>query len=137
MNKKVKINKVATLRAGFKKPSKNNPLPYLRYQNVSIADMSNEKFPEMVIVTNGPAKYDGLYGKKYVNLQSAMVAIDGYQAESLIGKGQLTVKKELMSVGINTALGGYTPFNKMYSETRIRQNNYAKDRMTSAYYPNE
>jgi len=131
------IKAVQALREGFKKPNKTNPVQYMRYQNVSIADASNERFPEMVQITNGPTKYVGLYGRKYVNPSFAMKAIDEYQAESLIGKGQSAVKKELMSVGINTALGGYTPFNKMYSETRIRQNDYARDRMTQQYYTND
>ena len=130
MNKKVKMNKVATLRAGFKKPSKNNPLPYLRYQNVSIADMSNEKFPELVIVTNGPSKYDGLYGRKYVNLQSAMTAIDEYQAESLIGGGSTAVKKELMSVGINSGSPAVSSIDKWYSTDKKVQNQH----MMSQYY---
>jgi hypothetical protein len=94
------IKAVQELRAGFKKASKLNPLPYFRYGNVSVSDISNEKFPEMVQITNGPAKYRHLMGKKYVNPTYAMVAIDEAQAYSLIGKGASTVTKELLEQGI-------------------------------------
>lgn len=101
VSKKAKsIETVQALREGFKKASKLNPLPYFRYGNVSVSDVSNEKFPEMVQITNGPAKYRHLMGKKYVNPTYAMVAIDEAQAFSLIDKGGNSVLKEMDAAGI-------------------------------------
>ncbi len=101
VTKKAKnIQSVQTLREGFKKASKLNPLPYFRYGNVSVSDVSNEKFPELVQITNGPAKYRHLMGKKYVNPTFAMVAIDEAQAFSLIDKGGNSVLKEMDAAGI-------------------------------------
>lgn len=94
------IKAVQTFRDGFKKPTKLNPLPYFRYGNVSVSDVSNEKFPEMVQITNGPTKYRQLMGKKYVNTTFAMMAIDEAQAYSVIGKGASSVTKELLEQGI-------------------------------------
>jgi hypothetical protein len=84
----------------FKAPSKTNPYPYFRYGNVSISDVSNEKYPELVMITAGPAKYEDLMGRKYLNKEFAMKAINTEQAETLIGKGAKSVVKELISIGI-------------------------------------
>jgi hypothetical protein len=97
-SKSIKI--VQAYRDGFKKPTKLNPLPYFRYANVSISDVSNEKFPEMVQITNGPTKYREIMGKKYVNLMYAKLAVDEIQAYSLIGKGEKSVKDEMEAAGI-------------------------------------
>lgn len=98
--KSKKMAQVQEFRAGFKKPTKLNPLPYFRYSNVSISDISNEKFPEMVQITNGPAKYREIMGKKYVNEMYAKLAVDEIQAYSLIGKGEKSVKDEMEAAGI-------------------------------------
>ena len=96
----VKKAKVVTDPYAFKNPSKTNPYPYFRYGNVSISDVSNEKYPELVMITAGPAKYADLMGKKYINKDFAMKAINAEQAETLIGKGAKSVVKELISIGI-------------------------------------
>jgi len=96
----VKKAKVVTDPYAFKNPSKTNPYPYFRYGNVSISDVSNEKYPELVMITAGPAKYADLMGKKYINKDFAMKAINTEQAETLIGKGAKSVVKELISIGI-------------------------------------
>ena len=96
----VKKAKVVTDPYAFKAPSKTNPYPYFRYGNVSISDVSNEKYPELVMITAGPAKYEDLMGRKYLNKEFAMKAINAEQAESLIGKGAKSVVKELISIGI-------------------------------------
>ena len=96
----VKKAKVVTDPYAFKNPSKTNPYPYFRYSNVSVSDVSNEKYPELVMITAGPAKYADLMGKKYINKDFAMKAINNEQAESLIGKGGKYVVKELISIGI-------------------------------------
>ena len=96
----VKKAKVVTDPYAFKSPSKTNPYPYFRYGNVSVSDVSNEKYPELVMITAGPAKYADLMGKKYINKDFAMKAINTEQAETLIGKGAKSVVKELISIGI-------------------------------------
>ena len=96
----VKKAKVVTDPYAFKNPSKTNPYPYFRYGNVSVSDVSNEKYPELVMITAGPAKYEDLMGRKYLNKEFAIKAINNEQAESLIGKGGKYVVKELISIGI-------------------------------------
>ena len=96
----VKKTKVVTDPYAFKAPSKTNPYPYFRYGNVSISDVSNEKYPELVMITAGPAKYEDLMGRKYINKEFAMKVINTEQAETLIGKGAKSVVKELISIGI-------------------------------------
>jgi hypothetical protein len=94
------IKTVAGIRAGFKPATKKNPYPHMRYGNVSISDISNDAFPEMVQLTLGPTKYKAILGKKYVNVDYAVKAINAEQAESVIGKGSLKVKEELIEAGL-------------------------------------
>ncbi len=96
----VKKTKVVTDPYAFKAPSKTNPYPYFRYGNVSVSDVSNEKYPELVMITAGPAKYGHLMGRKYINKEFAIKAINAEQAETLIGKGAKSVVKELISIGM-------------------------------------
>ena len=60
--KAMAIKTVQTLRDGFKKGSKKNPLPHFKYLNCAISDIANEKFPEMVQITMGPTKIMELVG---------------------------------------------------------------------------
>jgi len=96
----VKKTKVVTDPYAFKAPSKTNPYPYFRYGNVSVSDVSNEKYPELVMITAGPARYEAIIGKKYINKDFAIRAINAEQAENLIGKGKKAVDKELDSIGL-------------------------------------
>jgi hypothetical protein len=96
----VKKSKVVTDPYAFKAPSKTNPYPYFRYSNVSVSDVSNEKYPELVMITAGPTRYEGIMGKKYINKDFAIRAINAEQAENLIGKGKKSVDKELDSIGL-------------------------------------
>ena len=96
----VKKSKVVTDPYAFKNPSKTNPYPYFRYSNVSLSDVSNEKYPELVMITAGPTRYEGIMGKKYINKDFAIRAINAEQAENLIGKGKKAVDKELDSIGL-------------------------------------
>ena len=84
----------------FKNPSKTNPYPYFRYGNVSVSDVSNEKYPELVMITAGPSRYEAIIGKKYINKDFAIRAINAEQAENLIGKGKKAVDKELDAIGL-------------------------------------
>ena len=107
--KSAKMAKVKELREGFRTGTKKNPLPHVKHNNVAISDVSNEKYPEMVQITLGPAKImDQIGGKRYVNLDFAIMAIDTAQADALISTGAKGIKKELLSVGINAS----TPTNK-------------------------
>ena len=96
----VKKAKVVTDPYAFKNPSKTNPYPYFRYGNVSISDVSNEKYPELVMITAGPSRYEAIIGKKYINKDFAIRAINAEQAENLIGKGKKAVDKELDAIGL-------------------------------------
>ena len=96
----VKKAKVVTDPYAFKNPSKTNPYPYFRYSNVSVSDVSNDKYPELVMITAGPARYEAIIGKKYINKDFAIRAINAEQAENLIGKGKKAVDKELDSIGL-------------------------------------
>ena len=96
----VKKAKVVTDPYAFKNPSKTNPYPYFRYSNVSVSDVSNEKYPELVMITAGPSRYEAIIGKKYINNDFAIRAINAEQAENLIGKGKKAVDKELDAIGL-------------------------------------
>ncbi len=106
MNKKVtkkakSIETVSTLREGFKAGSKKNPLPHIKYLNCAISDIANEKFPEMVQITLGPAKImDDLKGRRYITLQHAMVAIDEVHGFNIVDKGFTKVAEELADLGL-------------------------------------
>lgn len=83
----------------FKAPNKANALPHFRYVNVTVSDISNEKYPELVQITAGPARYSELLGKKYLNKDFAIRAIGGAQAESLISNGAKQAADELAELG--------------------------------------
>ena len=106
MNKKVtkkakSIETVSILREGFKAGSKKNPLPHIKYLNCAISDIANEKFPEMVQITLGPAKImDDLAGRRYVSLDRAKVAIDEVHGFNIVEKGLTKVADELAELGI-------------------------------------
>jgi len=95
--KKVKTPKVVSY--DFKAPNKANPLPHFRYVNVTVSDVSNEKYPELVELTAGPARYSDILGKKYLNKDFAIKAINLAQAESLIGNGAKQAADELAELG--------------------------------------
>jgi hypothetical protein len=84
----------------------NNPLSVeklenkVRYKNVTVIPVGNEKFPTMVQIDKAPAKIKLIKGKKYITPQKAQLAIEAALAESLINKGAGRVKAELDSVGI-------------------------------------
>ena len=96
----VKKEKVVKDPLAWKEPNKGNPLRHVRYSNVSISDVSNEKYPTLVQITAGPSRYEAILGKKYLNLDFAVKAINAEQAENLIGKGGAKVKEELIEAGL-------------------------------------
>ena len=96
----VKKEKVVKDPLAWKEPNKGNPLRHVRYSNVSISDVANEKFPTLVQITAGPARLSELIGKKYLNLDFAVKAINAEAAESLISTGGRKVKEELIEAGL-------------------------------------
>ena len=69
-----------------------------KYKNIIITPTPSEQFPELVTLTKTPKNKAHFLGKKYINPTKAIVAIDAYIAEELIGKGERKVKEELMEV---------------------------------------
>lgn len=95
------IKTVQTLREGFKAGSKKNPLPHFKYLNCAVSDISNEKFPEMVQITMGPAKIMNEIGnKRYVNEKFAKLAIDEVHGYNIVYANPKQIEKELESAGI-------------------------------------
>lgn len=86
----------------------NNPLlvekleKKVRYKNVTVIPVENEKFPTMVQIDKAPKKVNYIIGKKFINPTKAQLAIESALAESLISKGARSVKNELSSIGILT-----------------------------------
>jgi hypothetical protein len=84
----------------------NNPLSVekldnkVRYKNVVVVPVGNEKFPSMVMIEKAPAKLKEIKGKKYISPEKAQIAIELLSAEALISNGAKKVKAELDSVGI-------------------------------------
>jgi hypothetical protein len=93
-------NKAVKDQLAWKEPNKGNPLRHVRYSNVSISDVANEKFPTLVEITAAPSRYSELIGKKYLNLDFAVKAINTAQAENLISTGGKKVKEELIEAGL-------------------------------------
>ena len=100
--KKTAVKKVKAVKdpLAWKEPNKGNPLRHVRYSNVSISDVANEKFPTLVQITAAPSRYDELIGKKYLNLDFAVKAVNTAQAENLISTGGKKVKEELIEAGL-------------------------------------
>ena len=99
--KSTKMAKVQELRDGFRSGTKKNPLPHFKYLNCAVSDIGNEKFPEMVQITMGPAKImNEIGGKRYVNESYARLAIDEVHGFSIVDKGKKSVEAELESIGI-------------------------------------
>jgi hypothetical protein len=74
----------------------------VRYKNVVVVPVGNEKFPSMVEIEKAPAKLKTLKGKKFINPIKAQVAIEAIVAENLINSGARKVKEELDSIGFLT-----------------------------------
>jgi hypothetical protein len=100
--KKPAVKKVKAVKdpLAWKEPNKGNALRHVRYSNVSISDVSNEKYPELVQITAAPSRYDELIGKRYLNLDFAVKAVNTAQAENLISTGGKKVKEELIEAGL-------------------------------------
>jgi hypothetical protein len=102
VTKKAKsIMTVQALREGFRSGTKKNPLPHFKYLNCAVSDISNEKFPEMVQITMGPAKIMSEIGnKRYVNETFAKLAIDEVHGYNIVYASPKQIEKELDSIGM-------------------------------------
>ena len=58
----------------------------MRYSNVRIENVPTSSMKEMVQITKGPSYTKPLWGKKYVNVLKASIAIDVAQNENKISK---------------------------------------------------
>ena len=56
----------------------------LRYNNVRIDNIPTPNWPEMVTITKGPWYVGGLFNKKYITLEKAILAIDEVQGNNMI-----------------------------------------------------
>ena len=70
----------------------------MRYNNVRIEKVPTENFKEMVMITKASARLKSLIGKKYINLDKAVIAIDVVSFDNLLSKRRVDV--EMMNYGI-------------------------------------
>jgi hypothetical protein len=76
-----------------------------KYKNIIIESTPTESFPELVTLTKTPKNKKAFLGRKYINLNKAITAIDTYIAESLIDKGRFKVREELTELfGVSAAI---------------------------------
>jgi len=76
-----------------------------KYKNIIIESTPSEAFPELVTLTKTPKNKKIFLGRKYINLNKAITAIDTYIAESLIDKGRFKVREELTELfGVSAAI---------------------------------
>jgi hypothetical protein len=76
-----------------------------KYKNIIIESTPTESFPELVTLTKTPKNKKIFLGRKYINLNKAITAIDTYIAESLIDKGRFKVREELTELfGVSAAI---------------------------------
>jgi hypothetical protein len=74
----------------------------LKHRNCIITPTPTEKFPEMVTITKTPKVKEIFNTRKYVTQSHAVIAIDTWEAESLIGRGSKKVREELIELGLDT-----------------------------------
>ena len=82
----------------FKKPNKNHPQPFIRYSNFSIMKAETAKYPEMVEILRGPSFARKYFGKKYVNVESAIKSVDLLCAERMIDKQKMLETEAIENV---------------------------------------
>jgi hypothetical protein len=82
----------------FKKPNKNHSRPFIRYQNFSIMEARNEKYPEMVELLRGPSYARKFFGKKYVNVEAAIKSVDLICAERMIEKQSMVETESIENI---------------------------------------
>ena len=83
----------------FKKPNKNHTSPFFRYQMFSVSKVGNEKYPNMVEITRGPKWGKDIIGKKYLDENYAIKAIELFKSEHLINRAKSQTIKMLEKEG--------------------------------------
>ena len=74
----------------------------IKHRNCIITPTPTEKFPQMVTITKTPKVKEIFNTRKYVTQAHAIIAIDTWEAESLIGRGSKKVREELIELGLDT-----------------------------------
>ena len=69
-----------------------------KYKNIIIEYTPTDNFPELVTLVKTPKNKSTFMGRKYININKAMTAIDTFVAEELIARGGSKVKEELVEL---------------------------------------
>jgi len=75
---------------------------FLKHSNFRIEPAPTEKFPTLCTIVKGPSFGRELFGKKFITLEKAVVAVDVICGEKLINKGAKAAKEEMMELGLLT-----------------------------------
>jgi hypothetical protein len=99
-----KVTKPAAKKKATKKVSKKATaiakVKALKHKRIAMEPVPHDTLTEMVKVTAGPEWASELFGKRYVSLNYAIMAIDTIDAERNIAKGAKSVLKEMDAAGI-------------------------------------
>ena len=82
----------------FKEANSKYSKPFFKYLNCIIQKAETEKYPEMVEVVKCPKNFK-LQGKKYLNVDFAVKAVDFVKAEQIVDKGKYIAKEEMKDLG--------------------------------------
>ena len=63
----------------------------------------------MVQITAGPSKFSELFGRKYVNLAYAKLAVDTIHGDCIVDRSGAAIEAELLGIGILSV--GENPMN--------------------------
>jgi hypothetical protein len=72
----------------------------LKYSNIRIDEVGTERFPSMVVISKGPSRLSHIIGKKYIDLKSAVLAIDEAHTHSQLNRIEWAVARELRETGL-------------------------------------
>lgn len=75
---------------------------FLKHSNFRIEPAATEKFPTLCTIVKGPSFGRELFGKKFITLEKAVIAVDIACGEKLIDKGAKGAKEEMMELGLVT-----------------------------------
>ena len=71
-----------------------------KHKRIAIEPVPHDTLTELVKVTAGPDWASELFGKRYVSINYAIIAIDAIDAERNIAKGAKYVGKEMVAAGV-------------------------------------
>lgn len=99
-----KAVKATTKKKATKKVSKKATaiakVKAFKHKRIAIEPVPHDTLTELVKVTAGPDWASELFGKRYVSLNYAIIAIDAIDAERNIAKGAKYVGKEMVAAGV-------------------------------------